>query len=786
MIKKLKKIDKFGIFNNFDWDKSVRDKGNNVCLFKKMNVIYGRNYSGKTSLSRIFGSLENKTLPAKYTNSSFLLEGDFGQIDQKSLSQHTLDVRVYNKDFVLSNLTFLSNDQEEIESFAILGEKNTEIERQIAEKEKLLGYENLKFGFKYDSSNKKEIHNQKKKEYESLKKGLEDKLTKKANQDIKRNTLYNAVNYNINSIQSDITKINNEGSKSFSQEEIAEKTKIANEQPKSDVLDFQLISFNIKPMLDITNDLLKKKVSPTETINELLHDSSLQEWVRQGIHHHKDKRKNCAFCNNPLKEELWGKLSAHFNRDSEELRSVIANYSVSVENKSKEPNKILKHEFGEFYSFLDRKFVKVKNEFEIEIRLYLKNLEEMTKSLNKRKNDIFNSLPPLQFVDNSRKLNFLQLKMKALIRKNNAKTKDLNSEKDKARLDLRLHEISKFLDDISYKDELKKIEEANKSVQTAIQDYDLASAIVKEKEEEIDSLKVQPKDEKKGAEKVNEYLRHYFGHEGIELIAVEREGTSGYRFQINRGGTIAHNLSEGECSLVAFCYFMAKLEDIETKGKKIIIWLDDPISSLDNNHIFFVFSLIEKVIAKPTRGIDGSNIYNYMQLFISTHNLDFLKCLKRLSHPKDDIEYFILDRIAKNSEIKVMPEYFKRYTTEFNYLFHQIYKCSKMSHLSVDSDCLYNFGNNLRKFLEAYLFYRYPRNANIIVKLKKFFKDDLATDLTNRISNEFSHLEEIFDRSMKPIEIPEIPTVAKYVLDKIKEKDQEQYDALLESVGEVT
>ncbi|MDI7194978.1 AAA family ATPase, partial [Leptospira santarosai] len=200
MIKKLKKIDKFGIFNNFDWDKSVRDQGNNVCLFKKMNVIYGRNYSGKTSLSRIFGSLENKTLPAKYTNSSFLLEGDFEPIDQKSLSQHTLDVRVYNKDFVLSNLTFLSNDQEEIESFAILGEKNTEIERQIAEKEKLLGYENLKFGFKYDSSNKKEIHNQKKREYESLKQGLEDKLTKKANQDIKRNTLYNAVNYNINSI----------------------------------------------------------------------------------------------------------------------------------------------------------------------------------------------------------------------------------------------------------------------------------------------------------------------------------------------------------------------------------------------------------------------------------------------------------------------------------------------------------------------------------------------------------------------------------------------------------
>ena len=46
-----------------------------------------------------------------------------------------------------------------------------------------------------------------------------------------------------------------------------------------------------------------------------------------------------------------------------------------------------------------------------------------------------------------------------------------------------------------------------------------------------------------------------------------------------------------------------------------------------------------------------------------------------------------------------------------------------------------------------------------------------------------SHLEEIFDRSMKPIEIPEIPKLARYVLKKIEEKDKQQYDALLESIG---
>ena len=37
---------------------------------------------------------------------------------------------------------------------------------------------------------------------------------------------------------------------------------------------------------------------------------------------------------------------------------------------------------------------------------------------------------------------------------------------------------------------------------------------------------------------------------------------------------------------------------------------------------------------------------------------------------------------------------------------------------------------------------------------------------------------------MYPIEIPEIPKLANFVLDKIFEKDKEQYNSLLKSIGE--
>ena len=64
-------------------------------------------------------------------------------------------------------------------------------------------------------------------------------------------------------------------------------------------------------------------------------------------------------------------------------------------------------------------------------------------------------------------------------------------------------------------------------------------------------------------------------------------------------------------------------------------------------------------------------------------------------------------------------------------------------------------------------------------------EDQAAIDLTNRLDNELSHLEEIFDRSMRPIEIPEIPKLANYVIAKVKEKDRDQYYALMKSISEL-
>lgn len=130
----------------------------------------------------------------------------------------------------------------------------------------------------------------------------------------------------------------------------------------------------------------------------------------------------------------------------------------------------------------------------------------------------------------------------------------------------------------------------------------------------------------------------------------------------------------------------------------------------------------------------------------------------------------------------------KNYITEFNYLFSEIYKCSDESNAATNHESFYSFGNNLRKFLEAYLFFKYPFSVNDRRdhddRITKFFGGDDGTEsLVQRIINEFSHLAEMFDRSVQPIDHAEISRLAKFVLKKLKNNDSEQYDYLVQSIS---
>ena len=89
-IQRISKIDNFSIFKNFDWDQNLSLGKNQTYDFKDINIFYGRNYWGKTSLSKIIRALGTKTISTKYENPDFKIElSDGSIISQNNLTTFT-------------------------------------------------------------------------------------------------------------------------------------------------------------------------------------------------------------------------------------------------------------------------------------------------------------------------------------------------------------------------------------------------------------------------------------------------------------------------------------------------------------------------------------------------------------------------------------------------------------------------------------------------------------------------------------------------------------------------
>ncbi len=798
-------IASFGSFQGLDWKKTVKDSGKTTQYFKRLNVLYGRNYSGKTTLSRIFRSLETRKLPLNYVGSAFTLTGDKGAVSHTGLLSHNYEVRVYNRDFVTDNLSFLVNQEVGgvIKTFAIVGEQNKEIDDAIAAIEDKLGSVEGKAGLRFDLEAKKKERDRTKSAHTAASNGLDDKLRSHAAEKIKKNPNFRSPVYNIEHIRRDIATTSKPGFVALTTEEQAGRIKLLKQEALPDITETLVVALKLESLTATAEPLLSKTITPTKAIEELLKDSALQLWVKQGMGHHREKRDTCAFCRQDLPHDIWQVLDEHFSKESGDLETALDEAITTVTTEIGTVAGLNTFTGSQFYADERTAFEISSKALSLALAVYKKDLEALKKSLETRKNNLFQPIALKTPSHDAKEIAKHVADINALIETSNSKTATLEKDKTSATESLRLANVFAFAEAITYDKELGRIATLKTTADTASTAFTDAEKEIREAEAGVQTLRAQQKDERKGAERVNALLNNFFGHDGIKLEARDSADNATVKFEITRNGKSAYNLSEGECSLIAFCYFMAKLEDPDSKGKELIIYIDDPISSLDGNHIFFMFSLIESLITKPVKKPDGSNSYRYKQLFISTHNLDFLKYLKRLSIPMkkqpaaegvkaksvSDHEHFMIERNGASSNIMLMPPYLKDYITEFHYLFHQIYKCKDQAAAAENHEPFFGFGNNLRKFLEAFLFFKFPYHDDkndSFERIKKFFgeEEDTAITLVNRLNNEFSHLEAVPDRGFKPVEIPEIARVANYVLEKIYASDKVQYNSLLKSIGE--
>lgn len=796
MLKKFNHIKKMGVFDNFIWDTQVLSKGGAVQSFVDINIIYGRNYSGKTTLSRIVRALEKGEVSNKYGTPSFNLKfSDNVEVTNLNLSTHDKKIRVFNEDFIRDNLRFISNPEESIESFAILGDDNNKIEMEISELNSELGTneEGKETGLYARKKTATATYNNAFMKHKSASDNLDKQLTNKATgKDIGikyKPERFGDQNYTIVKLKNEIAEVNKSSYKPLTEEQLGQYDKLITERVLPNLPQFKPPTLNLKSFEIDAEKLITKIISASDKIEELVKDAILNRWVNEGRTHHRDHHDKCAFCDNIISQERWIKLDKHFDEESEQLEKDIDVLTKKIAEERKSIKTVLSVNKSFFYSRFHNELDELVLNLEIAGKNYEVSLDSLIQQLHDRKKDTLNAKKFDTPLDSTPELIDAWDKYLDICSKNDTFTSSLNSEKTKAMKLLRYSEVFNYLITIDYQNLTSSIAELKNKSDEASSELSLITGMISQKQSLIIEKKRELNDEKKGAKKVNEYLNNFFGHKFLSLEAQKGQNddmnSTKIRFEVMRDGKKAYHLSEGECSLLAFCYFLAKLDDIETRDSKPIIWIDDPISSLDGNHIFFIYSLLNA-------GIVSTGIFK--QLFISTHNLDFLKYLKRLKDSFIDNvgrkisfqkSYFVVIRSEKTSTIQVMPSYLKEYVTEFNYLFHQIYKCSTIDVID-DTNYItfYNFANNARKFFEIYLYYKYPDQGMSESTLNLFFGEDkIPAILSDRINNEYSHLCGVFERAATPVEVPEMKTAACQIIEKLKE-DEGQYSALLKSVGE--
>lgn len=798
MLKKIQHIKKLGVFDDFSWDSEVKNKGGGVQNFVDINIIYGRNYSGKTTLSRIARALETRTLSDKYGAPSFQLKfADNSVVTLAALTTHDKNIRVFNEDFIRDNLRFITNPDDSIESFAILGDDNNKIEKEIEALEAELGssIEGQETGLFADKKQAAVAYNNAfashKQSNDSLEKQLSDKATNKDIGIKYKPERFGDQNYTITRLKADITTVSSPDFQPLTSEQVSEHEKLIDEKVLPAIPKFSSPQLSFLSLALQVETLVTKPISESDKIQALVKDAVLNRWVNEGRSHHRNKHEKCAFCDNEISTERWAELDKHFDEESEQLEKSIDALLAKIETENQTIQSALTIDQSAFYSKFHSQLTALNLRLKAATKDYQLALGNLTKQLKARKGDILNVKDFESPADGTAKLTQIWQDYSDLCAQSELFSSSLAGEQTKAKADLRLKEVAEYLLTIDYQAQLNSIETLRQKRDEAQQAHATINTNITEKQAQVTAKKRELNDEEKGAKKVNEYLNNFFGHQFLTLEAKKDEGPTQeakrIRFEVIRDGKKAYHLSEGECSLLAFCYFLAKLDDVATKDSKPIIWIDDPISSLDGNHIFFIYSLLNAEVVEKGK---------FAQLFVSTHNLDFLKYLRMLngkyidpagsgklkSYQKD---FFVVIRQGKFSTIQSMPDYLKKYITEFNYLFHQIYKCANVESVNdANFNSFYNFANNARKFFEIYLYYKYPDQTSDEDKLKLFFGDEkIPAVLVDRINNEFSHLKGCFESGSIPIDVPEMQTAARQIIDRLKQ-DNEQFSSLMRSVGE--
>ncbi|ODS33595.1 MAG: hypothetical protein SCARUB_01258 [Candidatus Scalindua rubra] len=646
--------------------------GTDLPEFKKYNLIYGWNGSGKTSFSRVLRSFElgenYYTHPERVPEFEFKLKNG-GSIDQNDLTAFS-NIRVFNKDFI-DDSVFGTGGPKPI---FFLGKESKE------DKEKITKIESGLQGLKKDKDSKNALLEKSK--------TSGDKLLSEKARDIK-NLLTTAKsdkyrNYERPKLEEIISnkskELENPDNFKLDKDRLATLQKAIQQTIKPTINPLTMPNFDISDILTEVKEILQKTAT-SQIIEALKSDETLGKWVEHGLSIHKERElSTCAFCNQTIPQNRLSDLENHFNQDYQNLIEGVRLLKEKCSTRKVAINFI---DASNFYEDLSSEYLNKKKGADDLIKAYNQRLDSIISILEQKEQKPF-SQPNLEDFAPIDETHFREIGQ--IISRHNKKSENFESQVDENKHALEMHYIAEFID--TYNELLGEIK-------TLESDHSGLTQTITENEQEIRGLKENLISHHIPAQQINKDLEQFLGRSDIQLTATdEQEG-----YQITRNGEVAKDLSEGEKTALAIVYFLTKINEEGFDLKNGVIVIDDPVSSLDSSAIFQAFGFIKE------------SIKDAGQIFILTHHFDFFRQVKNwFSHCRNDSEYFMVicreENSTRKSAIIKIDKLLIDYESEYHFLFSVLYKFAKEQEKHLEE--MYPLPNIARKFLENFLAFRVP------------------------------------------------------------------------------
>lgn len=576
-------IEKIEIKNTATYINEVLDN------LSKVNFIYGNNGSGKTTVSRIIREeCKYPTCTLKWKNNT------------------RLETVVYNTDFVGENF----QPSQEIKGIFTLGKEEADTQKRIRDEKNSIEEINNKIVELTSalSENEDNIKNQNSKTKEKF-------WRIKQIFDKEKTPLVKAIAGARGKIEIFFDKVlfenKNNKSELKTKSELEETARHCYEDSSEQLPLIPNIPHNEIENIE-TNEILKKAIVGKEDLDiaALIKTLNNSDWVKTGMKYVSLTNKKCPFCQQTLPANLEERLNDYFDETYENDKNTVLklqkDYSNATTNYLNNINTLL----SSLHEQLN------KDELKSVFTSIRKIIDSNLNNINKKLENLSQKFELKSILEYCKKIDSIIQEANNKIDEHNKFIKNIKTERQKLEPLVWKYICNELKDEIKeYSDNIEKLQTEKVKLES---DKSEKNKELSEHKNILAELERKQTSVKPTLDSINKLLSD-FNFTGFKLELGEDE----YTYKIIRldGTSVEKTLSEGEKSFVTFLYFYNLLKGSQnttgiTNNKVVVI--DDPVSSLDNDILFIVSTLIRRLF-----GNISNNTSTIKQLFVFTHNAYF-------------------------------------------------------------------------------------------------------------------------------------------------------------------